>query len=216
MDNPFFYEYTSDGDEQNFSMISLELLNTNHVYDDYEFDPWECYGGVEGELHMQLISYPSPTNEQPCFDKNHVYEKQTVLTVHAYMISSQPTGGSKDEEQLFKQQMPLSFIQSHVLAKNIKQPMGNFEAEKVTFYQSSMPFHQFHDHVNEYMELHFSNALEPANFIILLAFGGYIGDPKDVFIHSSHFSFFLWIICSEENNYVTKQFECLWWKLVFN
>jgi hypothetical protein len=131
------------------------------------------------------------------------------------MISSQPTGGSEDEEQQFNQQMPLSVIQSHVLAEDIKQPVGNFEAEKVTFYQLSMPCHQFHDPVNEYMELHFSNALEPANFIILSAFGGNIGDPKNVFSQLSHFSCFLWIICSEEKNYVTKQFEWLWWKFVF-
>jgi hypothetical protein len=83
---------------------------------------------------MQLISYPSPTNEQPCFDKNHVYEEQIVLIVHAKMISSQPIGGSKDEEQPFNQQMLLSVIQSHVLAEDRKQPVGNFEAEKVTFY----------------------------------------------------------------------------------
>jgi len=60
------------------------------------------------------------------------------------------------------------------------------------------------------MEFHFSNALEPANFIILLAFGGNIGDPKNVFSHLSNFSFFLWIICSEKKNYVTKLFEWLW------
>ena len=72
---PIFDEYTSDGDEHNFSMFYLEPLSTIHVYDDYESDPWECYGGVEGELHMQLISYPSPKNEQPYFDKTHVYEE---------------------------------------------------------------------------------------------------------------------------------------------
>jgi len=72
---PIFDEYTSDGDEHNFSMIYLEPLSIIPVYDDYESDPWECYGGVEGQLHMQLISYPSPKNEQPYFDKTHVYEE---------------------------------------------------------------------------------------------------------------------------------------------
>jgi hypothetical protein len=44
-----------------------------------------------------------------------------------------------------------------------------------------MPCHQFHDLVNEYMELHFSNALEPMDFIILSSLRGNIGDPKNVF-----------------------------------
>jgi hypothetical protein len=65
------------------------------------------------------------------------------------------------------------------------------------------------------MELHFSNSLDPANFMILSSFGGYIGDPKNVFSDFSHFSFFLWIIYSEEKNYVTKQFEWLCWNFVF-
>jgi hypothetical protein len=43
------------------------------------------------------------------------------------MISSQPTGGYEDEEQPFNQQMPLSIIQSHVLAEEIKHLVGNFE-----------------------------------------------------------------------------------------
>ena len=43
---PIFDEYTSDGDEQFFSMISLEPLSTIPIYDDYESDPWEFYGGV--------------------------------------------------------------------------------------------------------------------------------------------------------------------------
>jgi hypothetical protein len=89
------------------------------------------------------------------------------------------------------------------------QPTSGYEHEKVTFYQLNMPCHQFHDPINGYMEFHFSNSLELANFIILSAFGGYIGDPKNVFSQFSHFYFFLWIICSEENNYVTKQFVWL-------
>jgi hypothetical protein len=70
-----------------------------------------------------------------------VYEQQIGLIVHVEIISSQPTGSYKDEEQQFNQQIPLSFIQSHVLAEDIKQTMGNFEEEKVTFYKLSMPCH---------------------------------------------------------------------------
>jgi hypothetical protein len=161
-------------------------------------------GGVEGELHMHLISYPSPINEHPCFDKNHVYEQQTVLTIHTSMINSQPKGGSEYEEQPFNQKMISLVLYPPVHAKNIKQHVSNDEIKEVKFYQFSMPCQHFHDPVNEYMELHFSNALEPANFIIFSAFGGYIGDTKNVFSHFSNFYFFLWIICSEENNYVTK------------
>jgi hypothetical protein len=73
-EQPIFDEYTSDGDEHNFSMFSLEPLSTILVYDDYESGPWEFYRGVQWELHMHMISFPSPKNENLFFDKNHVYE----------------------------------------------------------------------------------------------------------------------------------------------
>jgi hypothetical protein len=91
---PIFDGNTSDGDKHNFSMICLEPLRTIHVDDDYDHDPYKCYGGVERDFHINLIFYPSPINEQPCLNKNQVYEQQTIPMVYAEMIIHQPTGGS--------------------------------------------------------------------------------------------------------------------------
>jgi hypothetical protein len=72
---PIFDGNTSDGNEHNSSMICLEPLSIIPVYDDYDPDPCKCYGGVERDFHINLISYPSTTNEQPCINKKHVHEK---------------------------------------------------------------------------------------------------------------------------------------------
>jgi hypothetical protein len=71
------YEHTSYGDEQKKFMFCLEPFGAIPVYDD-DFDPCNFYGGVERDFHMQLISHPSPTNEQPYLDENHVYEQLEV------------------------------------------------------------------------------------------------------------------------------------------
>jgi len=83
-------------------MICLEPLRTKIVYDDYDFDPCKFYGGVKRDFNTNLIFCPLPTNEQPCLNKNHVYEKQTIPMVYANMINHQPTGGSGVTKQLFK------------------------------------------------------------------------------------------------------------------
>jgi hypothetical protein len=159
-------------------------LKANFVCFSYEENAEDIY--VLGTDVFSSLAYDeevvSNTNhEQPCFDKKHVYEQQTVLIVHAEMISSHPTGGSEDEEKPLNQQMISSVLYPLVHVDNIKQHVRNDEIKEVTFYLFSMPCQQFHDPVNGYMELHFSNALDPANFIILSAVGGYIGDPKNVF-----------------------------------
>jgi hypothetical protein len=92
---PIFDGHTSDGDEQNFSMICLESLSTILIYDDNDLDPCKCYGGVERDFHVNLVSYPSQTNEQPSLNKNHVYEQQTIPTEYAERINNQPTSDSE-------------------------------------------------------------------------------------------------------------------------
>jgi hypothetical protein len=111
--------------------------------------------------------------------------------------------------------MHVFFIQSSVPVEDITHTISIFETVKVTFHKLIRHYFQFHDPVDEYIELHFSNALEHANLIFLSTSKGNIGDHKDEFIQLSHFPCFLWIICSKEKNLVTKQFEWLWWKLVF-
>jgi hypothetical protein len=229
------YEHTSDGDEQNFSMFCLEPFGAILVYDD-DFDPCKCYGGVERDFHMQLISHPSPTNEQPCLDENHVYEQlevavtvvpevdifhsyildeiivleidhryegkpifdeyssddeqQTIPMVCVEMINNQPTGGSEVTKQLFDPQMHVSVIQSGVPVEDIKQTVSGYDTMKVTFHKLIMCCLQFHDPVDEYIELYFSNSLEHAGLIFLAAFESNMGDHKNEISQLPHSPFF--------------------------
>ena len=41
-------------------MICLEPLSTIPVDDDYDHEPYKCYGGVEMGFHINLIFYPLP------------------------------------------------------------------------------------------------------------------------------------------------------------
>jgi hypothetical protein len=110
---------------------------------------------------------------------------------------------------------PASILYPPVHAENIKQHVSNDEIKEVTFYQFSMPYYKFYDPVGLYMELNFPKASEPAKLIVLSAFGGIVSVPKHVFILLSYFPYLLWIICSENKNYITKKFGWLWWKFVF-
>ena len=118
-------------------------------------------------------------------------------------------------KQLFDPQMPMVVIQSSVLIEDIKQAVNSFEIVKVTFHKLIMCCLQFHDPVDEYIKLHFSNALEHAVLIFLSTFEGNMGDHKNEIIHLSHFPCFLWIICSEVKDSMIKQLEWLWWKFSF-
>jgi hypothetical protein len=63
--------------------------------------------------------------------------------------------------------MPVVVFQSSVPIGDIKQAVSNFEKVKVTFHKLIMHCLQFHDPINEYIKLHFSNALEHACLIFL-------------------------------------------------
>jgi hypothetical protein len=212
---PIFDGNTSDGDEQNFSMVCLEPLGTIPVYDDYAPDPCKCYGGVERDFHINLISYPSPTNEQSCLNKNHMYEQQTIPTVYAEMISNQPTGGSEVTKQLFDPQIPMSVIQTSVPIEDIKQTVSSFETMKVTFHKLIRHCFQFHDPVNEYIELHFSNALEHADLIFLSACLGEYGFLDEFLSLLLHFKHQLLISDRDEVSSILKLLEWLLWKATF-
>ena len=45
-------------------MASLEPCSMVHVYDNYEFYPWEGHEGEKEELNVQLISCPTLINEK--------------------------------------------------------------------------------------------------------------------------------------------------------
>jgi hypothetical protein len=52
-EQPIFDEYPNeDDDEQNFFKASLEPRSMVHVYDNYEYDPWESHGGEKEELNV--------------------------------------------------------------------------------------------------------------------------------------------------------------------
>jgi hypothetical protein len=86
--------------------------------------------------------------------------------------------------------MHVYVIQSGVPVEDIKQTVSSFETIKVTFHKLIKHCFQFHDLVDEYIELHFSNALENANLIFLSTFEGNIGNHKDEFNQLSHFPCF--------------------------
>jgi hypothetical protein len=123
-----------------------------------------------------------------------------------------PTVHSK---QLFDPQMHVVVIQSSVPVEDIKQVVNSFETMKVTFHKLIMCCLQFHDPVDEYIKLQFSNALEHVGLIFLSTFEGNMGDHKNEISQLSHFPCFLWIICGEAKDSVIKQFEWIWWKFAF-
>jgi hypothetical protein len=123
-----------------------------------------------------------------------------------------PTVHSK---QLLDPQMPVDVFQSSVHVGDIKKAIKNFEKVKVTFHKLIMHYLQFPDPVNEYIKLHFSNALEHVDLIFLSTFEGNVGDYKNEISQLSCFPCLLWIICSEAKDSVIEQFEWLWWKFSF-
>jgi hypothetical protein len=118
-------------------------------------------------------------------------------------------------KQIFDPQMPVAVIQSSVPMEDIKTTINNFETMKANFHKLIMRCLQFHDPVDEYTKLHFSNALDHAGLIFLSTFEGNMGDHKNEISQLSHFPCLLWIICSEEKDSFIKQFELLWWKFSF-
>jgi hypothetical protein len=82
-------------------------------------------------------------------------------------------------KQLFDPHMPMAVIQSSVPIEEIKPVVNNFETVKVTFHKLIMCYLKFHDPVDEYIKSHFSNALEHACLIFLLAIEGNMGDHKN-------------------------------------
>jgi hypothetical protein len=82
-------------------------------------------------------------------------------------------------KKVFDPQMPVAIIQSSVPVEDIKPAINKFETMKVTFHKLIMHCLQFHDPVDEYIKLHFSNALEHVGLIFLLKFEGNMGDHKN-------------------------------------
>ena len=135
-----------------------------------------------------------------------MYEQQTIPTVYAKMIIHQPTGGSEVTKQLFDPQIPML---------DIKQTVSNFETMKVTFHKLIRHCFQFHDHINEYTELHFSNSLEHAELIFLSACSGEYGCLDEFLSLLLHFKHQLLISDKDEVSSILKFLEWLLWKAEF-
>jgi hypothetical protein len=103
--------------------------------------------------------------------------------------------------------MLVAINQSSVPVEDINPVVRSFETMKVTFHKLIMCCLQFHDPVDEYIKLHFSNDLEHVGLIFLSAFEGNMGDHKNEISQLSHFPCLLWVICSEVKDSVIKQFE---------
>jgi hypothetical protein len=59
-------------------------------------------------------------------------------------------------------------FQSSVHVGDIRQAISSFETVKGAFHKLIMHCLQFHDPVDEYIKLHFSNALEHAGLIFFI------------------------------------------------
>jgi len=110
---------------------------------------------------------------------------------------------------------PTLVIQPLVHFKNIKQKVGNNEGQEVISYQLIFPDYKFCDLVGLYMELFFPKALEPPKLFILSSFGGIVSVTIHVFFMLPYFLYLLWIIGSEEKNYITDQSGWLLWNFSF-
>jgi hypothetical protein len=110
---------------------------------------------------------------------------------------------------------PASVLHPPVHSENIKQHVSNNEVQEVISYQLSFPDYRFCDPVELYMELCFPKALEPEKLFILSTFRGIVSIPRHVLVPLSYFPNLLWIICSKENNHITRQSGWLWWKFAF-
>jgi hypothetical protein len=86
--------------------------------------------------------------------------------------------------------MPVYVIQSGVPVEDIKQTVSGYDTMKVTFHKLIMCCLQFHDPVDEYIELYFSNSLEHAGLIFLAAFESNMGDHKNEISQLPHSPFF--------------------------
>jgi hypothetical protein len=135
--------------------------------------------------------------------------------VYAEMINNQPTGGSEVTKQLFDPQILVSVIQTSVPVEDIKQTVSNFETMKVTFHKLIRHCFQFHDPVNEYIELHFSNSLEHVELIFLSACPGEYGFLNEFLSLLLHFKHQLLISDREEVSSILKLLEWLLWKATF-
>ena len=150
------------------------------------------------EAHEEIIYAHPKVNPQTLVDQQPPTSilLPLVRTVHS--------------KQLLDPQMPVAIFQSSVPIEDNQQSGNSFETMKVTFHKLIMRCLQFHDPVDEYIKLHFSNALEHAELNILSSFEDNMGDHKNEISQLSHFPCLLWIICSEAKDSVIKQFEWLW------
>jgi hypothetical protein len=110
---------------------------------------------------------------------------------------------------------PTSVLYPPVHSENIERQVSNQEVQEVISCQLRFPDYKLCDPVGLYMELRFPKALEPTRLFILSSLRGMVGVPNHVLILMSYFPYLLWIICSEENNYITEQSGWLWWKFDF-
>jgi hypothetical protein len=76
--------------------------------------------------------------------------------------------------------------------------------EEEICYQSHVFCHHFHDPVGVYMELYFSNVLEPVNFVVAATVRGDIGDVFKPLSYSSYLLSIIGII----KTHVSKLLEC--------
>ena len=113
--------------------------------------------------------------------------------VCAELVNNQPPYGFEVTKHLFDPQMPVSVIQSGVLVEDIKQTVSSYDTMKVTFHKLIMCCLQFHDPIDEYIELYFSNSLEHACLIFLASFESNMGDHKNEISKLPHSPCFLWI-----------------------
>jgi hypothetical protein len=203
---PIFVVYSSDGEHQYYL-----------IFDHYEDSKDDAEVGLVTEETTREFDHDQPlveAREEIVYTHPEVNQQSSVdqQPPTSNLLPLVPIVHSK---HLFDPQMHVVVIQSSVPVEDINPVVSRFETVKVTFHKLIMHCLQFHDPVDDYIKLHFSNALEHEGLIFLSAFEGNICDHKNEISQFSCFPCLLWIICSEAKNSVIKPFEWLWWKFSF-
>jgi hypothetical protein len=169
-------------------------------FQDQTIDPFPLF---IKEKHWVEINHPGPAEDT----EKHVKEE-----LSGQFFSCPEPVNEKISPGISQ---PASVLHPPVHSENIKRWVSHNEGQELISFQLSSPDYKFCDPVGLYMELCFPKALEPAELFTLSSFGGMVSVPSHVLILLSYLPSFLWIICSKEKNYITRQSGWLWWKFSF-
>jgi quinol monooxygenase YgiN len=192
----------------NYILDEIIVLEVDHryegqlIFDEYSSDDeqqsypiFDHYEDREYDAEVGLVTE----------DITRIFDQeQPLVEAHEEIVYTQP---EVNQQSSVDQQPPTSILLPLVPTVYSKQ----LEGEKEICYQSHVFCHHFHDPVGVYMELYFSNVLEPVNFIVSATVRGDIGNVFKPLSYSSCLLSIIGII----KTHVSKLLEWLWWKFSF-